>query len=231
VIAREISDVRLVIDTLAPTESVSTPITRIGIVHLKADDIVGADQRDALRRAGAAAALIADVSDVDWPHDRGVAGVFEVLQAKDVLHSHRDTFKTWPSQRDVYGGDVRSRLQFAEKVTDDDVARARVALDSYANTWNAALADCDVVVTPVAGSGPSLILDPTWVRVNNKRMSLRDMAIRWNAQASLLGLPACSIPAGFDSNGIPVGVQIIGRRDEDNRVLEVAELLRDALRP
>ena len=42
---------------------------------------------------------------------------------------------------------------------------------------------------------------------------------------SVVGLPAISVPAGFTSAGLPVGLQIVGRRLRDDAVLEAAAAL------
>lgn len=47
---------------------------------------------------------------------------------------------------------------------------------------------------------------------------------------SLTGQPAISIPAGWTAEGLPVGIQVIGRRYEDEKVLQVAAAL-EAIRP
>ena len=41
--------------------------------------------------------------------------------------------------------------------------------------------------------------------------------------ASLLGLPAVCVPAGFGPSGLPMGLQLIGRPGADRQILEVAE--------
>ncbi len=41
--------------------------------------------------------------------------------------------------------------------------------------------------------------------------------------ASLIGLPAVCIPVGFDDRGLPMGVQLIGPRGGDARLLQIAE--------
>ncbi len=41
--------------------------------------------------------------------------------------------------------------------------------------------------------------------------------------ASLLGLPAISVPVGFSDEGLPMGMQIIGAKGTDVRVLEIAQ--------
>jgi amidase len=43
------------------------------------------------------------------------------------------------------------------------------------------------------------------------------------APASLIGLPAVAVPAGFGANGLPMGVQIVGWPKGDRAVLELAE--------
>jgi Asp-tRNA(Asn)/Glu-tRNA(Gln) amidotransferase A subunit family amidase len=47
--------------------------------------------------------------------------------------------------------------------------------------------------------------------------------------ANALRLPACSVPAGRDASGLPVGVQVIGRRGREGDVLELAGRLEDLL--
>jgi hypothetical protein len=46
--------------------------------------------------------------------------------------------------------------------------------------------------------------------------------------ASLAGVPAISVPAGKNSQGLPVGVQIIGARLNEKTVLQVGNLLRNS---
>ena len=48
------------------------------------------------------------------------------------------------------------------------------------------------------------------------------------AFANLAGLPALAVPAGRDENGLPIGVQIVGPRWSEMRLLEVAAALEAA---
>jgi Asp-tRNA(Asn)/Glu-tRNA(Gln) amidotransferase A subunit family amidase len=47
---------------------------------------------------------------------------------------------------------------------------------------------------------------------------------------TLLGVPALSLPAGFGKNGLPLGLQIVGRYREDHRMLCVAKWIESALK-
>ncbi len=46
--------------------------------------------------------------------------------------------------------------------------------------------------------------------------------------ANLAGLPALTVPAGVDGEGLPVGVQLVGPRWSEVRLLDVAAALEDA---
>jgi amidase len=46
----------------------------------------------------------------------------------------------------------------------------------------------------------------------------------WN----VTGQPACSVPAGFDDDGLPVGVQLVARRGGDATLLALAAQLERA---
>ena len=42
--------------------------------------------------------------------------------------------------------------------------------------------------------------------------------------ANLAGLPAISIPCGFDTKGLPIGMQLIGNVLEEDRILNAANI-------
>ena len=82
--------------------------------------------------------------------------------------------------------------------------------------FNAALSEYDVLVGPVAP-------DPAFKLGENSadpmKMYLADIM---TVPASLAGLPAVSVPAGVTADGLPVGVQLIGRRQSDAVLLALA---------
>jgi Asp-tRNA(Asn)/Glu-tRNA(Gln) amidotransferase A subunit family amidase len=54
------------------------------------------------------------------------------------------------------------------------------------------------------------------------------MAVPFTMLANLCWNPAVSLPAGLNSEGLPVGVQVIGRRHADEVVLRLARLYEQA---
>ena len=83
---------------------------------------------------------------------------------------------------------------------------------------DAALKEIDVILTPTQPTAAYKIgaydADPL-------QMYLEDIFV---APASMAGLPAISVPGGFD-NGLPVGLQIIGPRFGESKILNVADAL------
>jgi amidase len=89
--------------------------------------------------------------------------------------------------------------------------------------------DCDLLLTPVMG-GTALPLRH-WEGRNALRIMLGQTRFYcftpvWNH----LGNPAASVPAGFDADGLPLAVQLIGRFGDEGTLLSVAAQL-EAERP
>jgi amidase len=90
--------------------------------------------------------------------------------------------------------------------------------------WRRYFHDVDVFLSPVdfTAAPPH----------DNRRLAERTVAGRpytdqsfWVAHAALAGLPALSAPAGHTRDGLPVGLQIVAARHEDDTALTFAELL------
>lgn len=77
----------------------------------------------------------------------------------------------------------------------------------------------DYIVTPTVGV-PAFRLDgPLPDTVGGRRVASFYDAILTTYAFSLVGLPALSVPCGFTAAGLPVGLQIVGPRQREDRVL------------
>jgi aspartyl-tRNA(Asn)/glutamyl-tRNA(Gln) amidotransferase subunit A len=72
----------------------------------------------------------------------------------------------------------------------------------------------DVLVLPTL-TGPVL-------EVERARGNQQALSPAFTMFANYYGLPAISVPCGFDGNGLPIGVQFVGRPWEDEMVLDLA---------
>ncbi len=95
--------------------------------------------------------------------------------------------------------------------------RARIAAD-----FTAAFRDVDVVLTPTTPSAAfaqgARMEDPV-------AMYLNDV---FTVTANLAGLPGVSVPAGLDADGLPLGLQLIGRPFDEATMLQAARAIERA---
>lgn len=94
--------------------------------------------------------------------------------------------------------------------------KAQKARTLLAQEFSSALGTYDALIGPVA---PSAAFELGELGDDPLEMYLRDTM---TVPASLLGLPAASVPVGATEQGLPIGLQIIGSRQQDAQVLAVA---------
>ena len=95
--------------------------------------------------------------------------------------------------------------------------RRRIA-DDFEQAWE----KCDALLTPTAPSAAFALGD----RVSDPiAMYLNDV---FTVPANLAGLPGISVPAGLDANGLPLGLQILGRPLDEGTVFSVAAAIEKA---
>jgi aspartyl-tRNA(Asn)/glutamyl-tRNA(Gln) amidotransferase subunit A len=229
-IVRTVADARLALSVLLGIEVArghrADDLTglRVGVLTDDAppvDTSVAEVLSAAVSRLTDAGAVVVQLSGPPWPRMRDT---FFRLQASEALGYHRG-LGHWPDQAERYGDDVRDRLRRAEGFRDEDIAAARDELAAVRREVAHLFDKVDVFVDLVAGSGPSLVTTPDQVRVDGSVADLRDQVLPHTLLASLCGLPACSVPAGYDRGGLPVGVQVIGPSGSDELVLDIAESL------
>ncbi len=224
----DVADNRLALSVLA---GIDLPVTRRDLRGLRVGLLVGADLPVASDIAAVLAAVVerlaaagAVLVEVLAPSAAEQWDCFVALQAAEALAHHRSR-GWWPDGSPSYGSDVRSRLERAERVTAGQVAAAQATRLLLRARMAHVFTEVDVLLTPVAGCGPSLVSDPDRVVVDGVGQDLRALVLPHTVLQDLGGLPACAVPAGADRDGLPVGVQVTGPAGADALVLDVAELV------
>jgi Asp-tRNA(Asn)/Glu-tRNA(Gln) amidotransferase A subunit family amidase len=80
----------------------------------------------------------------------------------------------------------------------------------------------DLICTPTLGIVAPEIPEGEWDQPYTNPYYANHISTCYTYVANILGLPACSVPCGF-VDGLPVGLQIIGRRFDDVKVMRAAE--------
>ncbi|MEO8465554.1 MAG: amidase [Gammaproteobacteria bacterium] len=167
----------------------------------------------------------------DEPDLDGVDELFQTLRAQGFAAIHRrDLERHRSSLKDTVVWNIERGLA----LTPDDLARA-AAIKTAVDTRVAAFFErYNFLALPVVQVAPFAV-ETQWVReIEGVPMPTY---IDWMATCyaiSCTGLPAISVPCGFTPQGLPIGLQIVGRRGRDFEVLQLAhafeQVTRHALR-
>jgi amidase len=107
-------------------------------------------------------------------------------------------------------------------------ARLIAALDSFLTEWDVWL--CPVAaITAYVARPPGRWPASPWLRVGQRRIPRLEATLGMTVPFSLTGHPVVSLPVGI-YDGLPVGLQIVGARSEEHRLLACAGMLEGLLR-
>jgi amidase len=134
------------------------------------------------------------------------------------LREHPDAFK------DVLKGEIEEGL----RLTGNDVARGTTAHGQMWRRFQAFLEKYEYFVLPTTQLPPFEVNVPYPTGIAGVKF---DSYIDWMKSCwyiSATGNPAASVPAGFTSEGLPIGLQIVGREKQDFAVLQMAHAFEQA---
>jgi Asp-tRNA(Asn)/Glu-tRNA(Gln) amidotransferase A subunit family amidase len=116
---------------------------------------------------------------------------------------------------------VRAALDLARGISATTFVQAQRARALIARDFDAALGLVDALVTPTTGISARVYEEDTLLtgELNDAAARLRTA---FTFPLNLTGLPAAQVPCGFDGEGMPVGLQVIAGRGEDELALAVA---------
>ena len=146
----------------------------------------------------------------------------------NLFHTQQGYF---PARAADYGDDVRSRLEMGTKVTAVDYLRALEIQKEFVLQVHLVLAesDADAIVVPTTPIAAPLVNEEK-CRIGAHDYPTRALLLRHNRPANLGGLPAVSLPCGFTSSGLPMGLQIMGGVSSEPILLRMAKAFEN-LRP
>jgi aspartyl-tRNA(Asn)/glutamyl-tRNA(Gln) amidotransferase subunit A len=121
----------------------------------------------------------------------------------------------------LYHAAIRRNLEQGSKVSTAAYIRSRRELDESRRAIGAVFSNVDLLVTPTTAVPPPSI--ETAVRLGIELEMNRNTGL-----FNVYGLPTISIPCGFTSSGLPIGMQISGPRFGEARVLALAHAYEQA---
>lgn len=163
--------------------------------------------------------LGAGVRDVEVPYASFAGSAVSVILSAEATALHEHHLRTHPA---AYGEDVRTRLERGFFLSGTDYITALRAQGFLHREFLRAFEKADVLVMPTTQAAASPIDDdPSSASTTSLAMSAQ--LTRFTNPFNLTGFPALSLPCGFTKQGLPVGLQIVGRPRDEALVLRVGE--------
>ena len=196
---------------------------------------------------------IAFSRDLGYPVDRRVVAVLEraaadfealgctVIEAAPDLSDADDIFRTlrafmflargredYTRHRELMKDTLIWNIEQGLALSADDISRAEVARSALLGRVAAFFADYDFLLCP-ATQVPPFAVEQEWVHeIEGEAMTTYLDWMGVCCAITVTGLPAISVPAGFTSDGLPTGAQLVGRRWADLDVLQLAHAFEQA---
>lgn len=225
-IARTVEDCALLLDVLVPAPHPSYAAQLpAGMSDIRLGVLGGswADQIDPEILAAfhlAATALAPHATSIDARVPATLFHDYRMIQSPEAASYHQD-MGWFPARTARYTPATRS---FLERTTTGilatEHARALRRRQEFMRQWQGWLNDAgvDVVLAPtlpIAAPEMTASADP------ERSPALREDLLRLTYPLNMLGVPALSVPCGFTSDGLPIGMQIIARQGQDALALRV----------
>ena len=184
---------------------------RLGIPRAPFFDLLDADVEKAVEEAiGLLAKMTKGIKDVNLPSTRDINLNGESFAYHEELYAHGPGRYQIPTRRTLQNG---GNLKAAEYI------RGRWKLELLRRTIDDAFTDFDLVVLPTRRRTPRKI-DAAIKREESDK--IRNPELENTGQFDVYGIPAITVPCGFTSGGLPVGLMIAGPRFSEGKVLALA---------
>jgi amidase len=132
---------------------------------------------------------------------------------------HADKLPQW---RERMQKDLVRDIEQGLMLTATEIARAEVLRGVLWHRVRAFMANRELLVLPTVAVPPFPVDQPYPTQINGKPLNNYTRWLYLTYGITVTGLPAISVPCGFTRGGLPVGLQIVGRRCQDAAVLRAA---------
>jgi len=135
-----------------------------------------------------------------------------VIMLSEAYSFHEENLRTRPQDY----GPVRRQFLLGGLLRSSDYVQAQRARKAISLELSKVMNAVDILITP---SFPF-----TAPRFDDRDQARYGAGFRFLAPFNLSGLPAMSVPCGFDENGLPIGMQIVGNFWEERKVLSIGHI-------
>ena len=152
-----------------------------------------------------------------------------VAHAVTILSEMAAAMHKYRAQRSQMGAGVRLTLVVGEAATATDYLQAQRVRTRAMAAFSQVFKQVDAILTPATALAAQPIL-PGGLSDGWSDLGTDTEMMRYVFPSNFTGNPAISFPAGYDSRGLPIGLQAIGRHWEEHLLLRLAYTAEQAMK-
>ena len=124
---------------------------------------------------------------------------------------------------DAYTEKTRSHLLQGQTIPAVDYLRAQQQRRAFSSNLRSIMQGMNALVLPTLPM-PAILIEQadTDILVDGVTENATAALLRLTMPFNLAGLPAISLPCGFSSDGLPIGLQVVGKPFEESMILRIA---------
>ena len=126
----------------------------------------------------------------------------------------------YPEHQRAFGLDVRINLAISRRFRGTQYIKAQQIRTRALNEFNKAFEKVDVIATPTTAC-VAVPIEENAIPDGASDLTLLFKLMRYMFVGNLIGVPALSMPVGYNPSGIPIGLQVMGRPYEENLLLRL----------
>ena len=160
------------------------------------------------------------VVEVDIPTPEEAGKIQTNIINPEAVAFHQDRLR---NDIDRIAPDVRARLESGIFIPAVNYIQAQRLRRQFIGRMVDCMSTVDALITPTEPiCSPEI--GQTTTTINNEEVTIQSLLTKFTSPFNLSGLPAISVPCGFDTKGLPIGLQIVGKHFDEMTILQIAHI-------
>jgi aspartyl-tRNA(Asn)/glutamyl-tRNA(Gln) amidotransferase subunit A len=202
------------------------PRLTIGVLQPAGGDGVAADVRAATDRA---ASTLRDLGfttiPVEQPHPEQALRALMAILYVEASTYHRPWLRSRPED---YSANTRERLELGSLIPGTVYVQALQARRVIIDAYRALFREVDLLLTPMSPFASYRLGGQRVQPVTEDGSDRMNTLTRFSGPFDLTGLPGISVPSGVTAEGLPIGVQFVGKAFGEEVLFQVAHAFQQA---
>jgi len=168
---------------------------------------------------------VAEVIDHDVPWLEDIPELSSAITFPEIAYLHKERLEADP---EGYQPAIKARIEKGFDYPAIKYIEALQRREKLIGQWDAFMKEFDALLMPTLPIAAEPLFTDL-INVNGKDMDHSQLLVKHTRASNVIGCPSVSLPAGFTSTGLPVGIMLMGGNMEDDKLLALSALTEEVM--